>query len=103
VRLPFPCDTSHVALTTGISSYISAGANPFRIVNQIRQKLRMPAAAVQIPIGTEDNFKGVVDVVRWKAIYNEGVKGCVIKRTTIWRQHRLSMQRDSKGERRYPC
>lgn len=53
----------------------SAGANPFRIVNQIRQKLRMPAAALQIPIGAEDGFKGVVDLVRWKAVYNEGVKG----------------------------
>lgn len=35
----------------------------------------MPAAAVQIPIGSEDKFQGVVDLVRWKAIYNEGVKG----------------------------
>jgi translation elongation factor EF-G len=37
----------------------------------------MPAAAVQIPIGVEDEFKGVVDIVRMKAIYNEGVKGWV--------------------------
>jgi elongation factor G len=66
-------------------SYKSAGANPFRIVNQIRQKLRMPAAAVQIPIGTENNFEGVIDLVRWKAIYNEGVKGCATKRTIpVW-------------------
>ncbi|CAA7264587.1 unnamed protein product [Cyclocybe aegerita] len=51
------------------------GANPWRIVNQIRSKLRMTAAAVQVPIGVEDEFKGVVDLVHWKAIYNEGVKG----------------------------
>ncbi|KAF8962881.1 elongation factor G, mitochondrial [Flammula alnicola] len=51
------------------------GANPWRIVNQIRSKLRIPAAAVHVPIGVEDNFKGVVDLVHWKAIYNEGVKG----------------------------
>ena len=37
----------------------------------------MPAAAVQVPIGTEDEFKGVVDLVHWRAIYNEGVKGYV--------------------------
>ncbi|KIO26456.1 hypothetical protein M407DRAFT_24302 [Tulasnella calospora MUT 4182] len=52
-----------------------AGANPYRIVNQIRQKLRMPAALAQVPIGTEDEFKGVVDLVRMKAIYNKGIKG----------------------------
>jgi len=58
-------------------AYISPrpGANPWRIVNQIRSKLRMSAAAVQVPIGVEDEFKGVVDLVNWKAIYNEGVKG----------------------------
>ncbi|KAK6985242.1 elongation factor G, mitochondrial, partial [Favolaschia claudopus] len=51
------------------------GANPWRIVSQIRSKLRIPAAAVQIPIGVEDGFKGVVDLVHWRAIYNEGQKG----------------------------
>ncbi|KAK0231764.1 elongation factor G mitochondrial [Armillaria nabsnona] len=51
------------------------GANPWRIVNQIRTKLRMPAAAVQIPIGVEDEFKGIVDLVNWRSIYNDGYKG----------------------------
>ncbi|PPR07659.1 hypothetical protein CVT24_003827 [Panaeolus cyanescens] len=51
------------------------GANPWRIVNQIRTKLRIQAAAVQVPIGSEDAFGGVVDLVNWKAIYNQGVKG----------------------------
>jgi elongation factor G len=51
------------------------GANPWRIVNQIRTKLRIPAAAVHVPIGIEDEFKGVVDLVHWRAIYNQGPKG----------------------------
>ncbi|KAF5319728.1 hypothetical protein D9619_008471 [Psilocybe cf. subviscida] len=51
------------------------GANPWRIIGQIKQKLRIPAAAVHVPIGVEDEFKGVVDLINWKAIYNEGVKG----------------------------
>src|ERR1700733_9381163 len=38
----------------------------------------MPAAAVQIPIGVEDEFKGVVDLVYWRSIFNEGYKGCVL-------------------------
>jgi elongation factor G len=51
------------------------GANPWRVINQIRTKLRMSAAAVQVPIGVEDQLEGVVDLVRWKAIYNKGMKG----------------------------
>jgi elongation factor G len=35
----------------------------------------MNAAALQVPIGTESDFAGVVDLIRMKAIYNEGVKG----------------------------
>ncbi|KAI0260605.1 elongation factor G, mitochondrial [Gloeopeniophorella convolvens] len=51
------------------------GANPWRVINQIRTKLRIPAAAVQVPIGVEDQLEGVVDLVRWKAVYNKGIKG----------------------------
>ncbi|KAI0074899.1 elongation factor G mitochondrial [Panus rudis PR-1116 ss-1] len=51
------------------------GANPWRVINQIRTKLKIPAAAVQVPIGVEDGLRGVVDLVRWKAVYNEGEKG----------------------------
>lgn len=52
-----------------------AGANPWRVVDQIRSKLKMNAAAVQIPIGAEEDFKGIVDLVRWKTVWNEGEKG----------------------------
>lgn len=56
-----------------------AGANPFKAVDQITHKLRLPAAAVQVPIGVEDGFKGVVDLVRMKAIYSEGLKGETVR------------------------
>ena len=56
-----------------------AGANPFKAVDQINHKLRLPAAAVQVPIGVEDEFKGVVDLVRMKAIYSEGLKGETVR------------------------
>jgi len=58
-----------------------AGANPVRVIEQIRTKLRMPAAAMQVPIGAEDDFAGLVDIVRWKAVYNEGTKGNVVRET----------------------
>ncbi|KAK0516801.1 hypothetical protein JMJ35_001404 [Cladonia borealis] len=56
-----------------------AGANPFKAVDQISHKLRVPAAAMQVPIGVEDQFKGVVDLVDMKAIYSEGLKGETIR------------------------
>ena len=58
-----------------------AGANPFKAVDQINQKLRIPAAAIQVPIGMENELKGVVDIIRMKAIYNEGSKGEIIRET----------------------
>ncbi|MCJ1402169.1 Elongation factor G, mitochondrial [Xylographa trunciseda] len=57
------------------------GANPFKAIDQINHKLRIPAAAIQVPIGSEDNFQGVVDLIRMKAIYNEGLKGETIRET----------------------
>ncbi|KAI9894873.1 MAG: Elongation factor G, mitochondrial [Vezdaea aestivalis] len=57
------------------------GANPFKAIAQINSKLKIAAAAVQVPIGSEDQFKGVVDIIRMKAIYNEGTKGVNIRET----------------------
>src|SRR6218665_986269 len=44
-----------------------AGANPFRVIQMIREKLFLNAAAIQVPIGLEDQHKGVVDLVKMKA------------------------------------
>jgi elongation factor G len=46
-----------------------AGANFFRCVEQIRARLRGNPVPIQIPIGAEDKFEGVIDLVRMKAIY----------------------------------
>lgn len=60
-----------------------AGANPWRVIDQLRNKLRLTAAAVQIPIGAENNLKGVVDLVNMKAYYNEGENGEVVKTVEV--------------------
>jgi elongation factor G len=46
-----------------------AGANFFRCVDQIKTRLRGNPVPIQIPIGAEDTFEGVIDLVRMKAIY----------------------------------
>jgi elongation factor G len=45
------------------------GANFFKVHDQMRARLRANPIPIQVPIGAEENFKGVVDLVRMKAIY----------------------------------
>jgi elongation factor G len=46
-----------------------AGADFLRVVQQIRSRLGANAVPIQLPIGAEDQFKGVVDLVKMEAIY----------------------------------
>ena len=55
------------------------GADPFRVLQQVRDKLKLNAAAVHVPIGLEDKHDGVVDLVLNKAITFEGKNGEIIK------------------------
>ncbi len=52
-----------------------SGANPDRVVRQLKEKLEHNAVAMQLPIGLEADFEGVVDLVSMKAIYFDGDKG----------------------------
>jgi elongation factor G len=60
-----------------------AGANPFRGMGQLREKLRHNAVLVMYPIGAEDQFKGVVDLVQMKAFYFDGENGEKIREEAI--------------------
>ena len=52
-----------------------AGANPFRVAQQLREKLAHNSVMMQIPIGAEDRFEGVVDLLKMKAFYFDGDNG----------------------------
>jgi elongation factor G len=53
-----------------------AGADFFNVVDEIRQKLKANPIPLQVPIGAEDSFRGVVDLIENKAIiWNEEDKG----------------------------
>lgn len=51
------------------------GANPWKGIEGLRTTLRLPAAALQVPIGAESEFEGCVDLIEKKAIRFEGEKG----------------------------
>ena len=46
-----------------------SGANFFEVVRQVKDVLGATPCAIQIPIGAEENFKGVVDLVKMKAVF----------------------------------
>ena len=52
-----------------------SGANPARVTDQLRDKLKHNAVMMQIPIGLEDKFEGVVDLITMKAYHFEGDSG----------------------------
>ena len=51
------------------------GSDPFKVTADLREKLGHNAVMLQIPIGEEDGFCGIVDLVTMQAVYNEGDKG----------------------------
>lgn len=59
------------------------GANPFRVKDALTEKLKLNAVMAQIPIGLEDQHKGVVDLVTMKAFINEGDNGEFVKEYDI--------------------
>lgn len=52
-----------------------AGANAYRVTDTLREKLRHNAVMMQLPIGAEDGFEGIVDLIKMKAYYFHGDNG----------------------------
>jgi elongation factor G len=60
------------------------GANFLRVVEQIKKRLGSNAVPIQLPIGAEEDFKGIVDLVKMKAIYwNEENQGMTFEEKEI--------------------
>ncbi len=51
------------------------GANFFNVVDMIKERLKANAMPIQLPIGKEDEFRGIIDVIRMKAYYYNDPKG----------------------------
>ncbi|MBN1546282.1 MAG: elongation factor G [Syntrophaceae bacterium] len=51
------------------------GANPMRVISQLKTKLGHNAVALQMPIGLENDFQGVIDLVSMEACYFDGDNG----------------------------
>lgn len=86
-----------------------AGADFFRVVNQIRERLGSHAVPIQLAIGAEDHFKGVVDLIKMKAIYwndedlgtsfeSQEIPGAMRIECQKWREEMIEAAAESSEE-----
>ena len=86
-----------------------AGANFLRVVKQIKERLGGNAVPVQLPIGAEESFAGVVDLIRMKAIiWDEANKGAtyqaqdipanMLEECKLWREKMLEAAAEANEE-----
>ena len=86
-----------------------AGADFLRVVEQIKQRLGSNPVPVQLPLGSEDNFSGVVDLIRMKAIkwndedlgatyVEEDVPDNMTAICTVWRDKMIESAAEASEE-----
>ena len=61
----------------------ATGADFIMSVNSLHSRLGANAVAIQLPIGAEDTFEGIIDLIKMKAVYSEGEKGEVLREAEI--------------------
>jgi len=85
------------------------GANFLRVVKQMKERLQATAVPIQLPLGAEENFRGVVDLVRMKAIiWDEATQGMTFELHDIpdemldlcqeWREHLVEAAAEGNEE-----
>jgi elongation factor G len=65
----------HVPRLAFINKMDRTGAQPHRVVGELREKLQCDAILMQLPMGAGETFEGVIDLVGMKALYFDGANG----------------------------
>ncbi|MBU1654537.1 MAG: elongation factor G [Gammaproteobacteria bacterium] len=99
----------HVPRMAFINKMDRMGANFFRVVEQLKKRLGAVAVPIQVPIGAEEGFKGVIDLIKMKAIiWNEADMGMTFEYGDIpedladtcaeWREHMVEAAAEATEE-----
>jgi elongation factor G len=102
-------DRYNVPRIAFINKMDRAGADFLRVVNQIKERLGASPVPLQIAVGAEEEFEGVVDLIRMKALYwNESDKGLSYREEDIpeelkglaseWRENLVETAAESSDE-----
>jgi len=73
----------HIPRIAFINKMDRTGADPYKVVGQVRNKLGANAVMMQLPIGAGETFKGVIDLLKMKALYFDGDKGEIVREEDI--------------------
>jgi elongation factor G len=85
----------HVPRLAFINKMDRTGANPESVVKQLKEKLGCDAVLMQISIGREDKFEGIIDLVTMKALYFDGSNGEDVREEAI----PANLQKDATAAR----
>ncbi len=99
-------DKYHVPRIVFVNKMDRSGADFLRVIGQIKARLGGQAVPMQLPIGAEDGFEGVVDLIKMKAIYwDEGNMGMTFSEKEIpagmlelceeWRQYMVEVSAEA--------
>jgi elongation factor G len=73
----------HVPRLAFINKMDRMGANPVSVLDMVREKLEADAVLMQYPIGKEENFQGIIDLITMKAYYFDGSNGEKVREDEI--------------------
>ena len=73
------------------------GANPNNVISQLESKLGLTTVPIQIPMGAEINFVGVIDLINRQAVYFDGDKGEDVRREPIPAEYTEAAEKSRQG------
>jgi len=73
------------------------GANPQSVIRQLESKLGLTTVPLQLPIGSEVNFQGVIDLINRQAVYFDGDNGETVRREPIPAEYVDAAERARQG------
>ena len=77
----------HVPRLAFINKMDRTGADPIKVAGQMREKLGANAVLMQLPIGAGEDFEGVIDLLKMKALYFDGSNGEKVREEDIPESH----------------
>ncbi|HEV3007319.1 MAG TPA: elongation factor G [Pirellulales bacterium] len=87
----------HIPRLAFINKMDRTGSDFRRVVKQLHEKLDCDAVLMQLPIGKEDDFEGVIDLVSMQAIYFDGDNGEDVRREAV----PAALAAEAKAERQH--